>query len=70
MERLGQTVTQNDKEQVIKMSLRLGCSNPDVRRQGGRVKSAFNKSDRPNQEGEFQIKIECTGDDLFLQVAN
>jgi len=65
------TVTQNDKEQVIKIELEDGAVLiPMSDDKADAVKSAFNKLIVRIKKGEFQIKIESTGDDLFLQVAN
>ena len=65
------TVTQDDKKHFIKIDLEDGAVQiPMSDDKADDVKSAFNKLIIQIKKGEFQIKLESTGDDLFLQVAN
>lgn len=65
------TVTQIDNKQFIKIELEEGTVLiPMSDDKADEVKSAFNKLIIQIKKGEFQIKMESTGDDLFLQVAN
>ncbi len=65
------TVTQKDKKHFIKIDLEDGAVQiPMSDDKADDVKSAFNKLIIQIKKGEFQIKMESTGEDLFLQVAN
>jgi hypothetical protein len=64
------SVTQIDNKQFIKIELEDGTALiPMSDDKADDVKSAFNKLILQIKKGEFQIKLEGGGDDLFTQVA-
>jgi hypothetical protein len=71
MEAVKAMVAQIDKKQFIKIELGDGAVLiPMSDEKADDVKSAFNKLIVQIKKGEFQVKLEGPGDDLFSQVAN
>lgn len=71
MEAVKATVAQIDEKQFIKIELQDGAVLiPMSDDKADEVKSAFNKLIVRVKKGEFQVKLEGLGDDLFSQVAN
>lgn len=65
------TVTLKEKKHFIRIELEDGAVQiPMSDDKADDIKSAFNKLIVQIKKGEFQIKMESSGDDLFLQVAN
>lgn len=71
MEAIKATVAQIDEKQFIKIELADGAVLiPMSDDKADDVKSAFNKLIVRVKKGEFQVKLEGLGEDLFSQVAN
>ncbi len=71
MEAVKATVAQIDEKQFIRIELQDGAVLiPMSDDKADEVKSAFNKLIVRVKKGEFQVKLEGMGDDLFSQVAN
>jgi hypothetical protein len=71
MEAVKATVARIDEKQFIKIEIEDGAVLiPLSDDKADEVKSAFNKLIVRIKKGEFQVKLESTGDDLFSQVAN
>lgn len=71
MEAVKATVAQIDEKQFIKIELQDGAVLiPMSDDKADEVKSAFNKLIVRVKKGEFQVKLEALGDDLFSQVAS
>lgn len=71
MEAVKATVSKVDEKHFIKVALQGGAVLiPMSDDKADDIKSAFNKLITRIKEGEFQIKLEDVGDDLFSQVAN
>ncbi|HKV96020.1 MAG TPA: hypothetical protein VJR90_00830 [Gammaproteobacteria bacterium] len=71
METVKSTVVQIDEKHFISIELKDGSTLiPLSEDKADDVKSAFNKLILRMKTGEFQIKLENLGDDLFTQVAN
>ena len=71
METVEARVAQIDEKLFIKIELQVGAVLiPMSDDKADEIKSAFNKLIVQIKKGEFQIKLEGLGDDLFSQVAN
>ena len=71
MEIINATVETIDEKRFIKIEARdEEIMIPMSEDKSNEVKSAFNKLIARIKDGEFQIKLEEVGDDLFSQVAN
>jgi hypothetical protein len=71
MEAVKATVAQIDEKKFIKIELQDGAVLiPMSDDKADEVKSAFNKLIVRVKKGEFQVKLEGLGDDLFSLVAN
>jgi len=71
METVKATVVQTDGKHFIKFDLEDGAVQiPMSEDKADDVKSAFNKLIVRIKKGEFQVKLEGVGEDLFSQVAN
>jgi hypothetical protein len=71
MEAVKATVAQIDEKQFIKIELEdCNVLIPMSDDKADDVKSAFNKLIVRIKKGEFLVKLEGLGDDLFSQVAN
>jgi len=70
METINASVVQEDEKHFIKIEAEYGeIRIPMSEDKPNDVKSAFNKLIARLKKGEFQIKIEGVGEDLFTQVA-
>ena len=71
MEIIKATVAQNNEKQFIKMELEDGAVLiPMSDDKAEDVKSAFNRLILRIKKGEFQVKLQGRGEDLFFQVAS
>jgi hypothetical protein len=71
MEIVKATVAQNDEKQFIKIDLEDGAVLiPMSDDKAEDVKSAFNRLIIRIKKGEFQVKLQGRGEDLFFQVAS